>query len=167
MPTRRGRPRNSAIIQGVIGGRSRRREYTAQAMADRFDIVFLGGGMGGDVGAIRASQLGLATAVVEEDKLGGACLHRGCIPTKALLQSAFVLDQAREGGRLGVRVQGLELDYPQVARNRDQVVAQLHKGVEFLMKKHRIEVLRGRGRLEGPNRLRVVAGGAGGDVEVE
>lgn len=135
-------------------------------MADRFDIVFLGGGMGGYVGAIRASQLGLATAVVEEDKLGGACLHRGCIPTKALLQSAFVLDQARDGGRLGVRVQGLELDYPQVAKNRDQVVAQLHKGVEFLMKKHRIQVVRGRGRLEGPHRVRV-AGATGGDLEVE
>jgi len=135
-------------------------------MAVSCDVAFLGGGMGGYVGAIRASQLGMRTAVVEEDKLGGTCLHRGCIPTKALLQSAFVLDQARQGERLGVRVSGVELDYAQAARNRDQVVAQLHRGVEFLMKKHRIEVVRGRGRLDGPRRLRV-GGGQGGDVEVE
>jgi dihydrolipoamide dehydrogenase len=135
-------------------------------MPDRFDVVYLGGGMGGYVGAIRASQLGLRTAVVEEDKLGGTCLHRGCIPTKALLQSAFVLDQARQGGRLGVRVEGVELDYAQVAKNRDQVVGQLHRGVEFLMKKHHIEVVRGRGRLDGPDRVRV-SGGQSGDTEVE
>ncbi|MGD1053244.1 MAG: dihydrolipoyl dehydrogenase [Candidatus Dormibacteria bacterium] len=135
-------------------------------MASSFDVVFLGGGMGGYVGAIRAAQLGLGTAVVEEDKLGGTCLHRGCIPTKALLQSAFVLDQARQGARLGVRVSGVELDYEQVGKNRDQVVSQLHRGVEFLMKKHRIEVVRGRGRLDGPRRIRV-GGGQSGDVEIE
>jgi len=127
---------------------------------------FLGGGMGGYVGAIRAAQLGLTTAVVEEDKLGGTCLHRGCIPTKALLQSAFVLDQARQGARLGVRVSGIELDYAQVGKNRDQVVSQLHRGVEFLMKKHHIEVVRGRGRLDGPRQVRV-GGGQSGDVLVE
>jgi dihydrolipoamide dehydrogenase len=135
-------------------------------MASSFDVVFLGGGMGGYVGAIRAAQLGLTTAVVEEDKLGGTCLHRGCIPTKALLQSAFVLDQARQGARLGVMVSGVELDYAQVGKNRDQVVSQLHRGVEFLMKKHRIEVVRGRGRLDGPRRVRV-SGGQSGDVEVD
>ena len=122
--------------------------------------------MGGYVGAIRAAQLGLRTAVVEEDKLGGCCLHRGCIPTKALLQAAFVLDQARGGERLGVRAAGLELDWAQAGRFRDQVVAQLHRGVEFLMKKNRIEVVRGRGRLDGPRRL-TVAGGEGGAREVE
>jgi dihydrolipoamide dehydrogenase len=135
-------------------------------MAGSYDVAFLGGGMGGYVGAIRAAQLGLRTAVVEEDKLGGTCLHRGCIPTKALLQSAFVLDQARQGGRLGVRVSGVELDYAQVARNRDQIVGQLHRGVEYLMKKNRIEVVRGRGRLEGPRRVRV-GGGQSGDADVE
>ncbi len=122
--------------------------------------------MGGYVGAIRAAQLGLRTAVVEEDKLGGCCLHRGCIPTKALLQAAFVLDQARGGERLGVRAAGLELDWAQAGRFRDQVVAQLQRGVEFLMTKNRIEVVRGRGRLDGPRRL-TVAGGDGGDREVE
>ena len=122
--------------------------------------------MGGYVGAIRAAQLGLRTAVVEEDKLGGCCLHRGCIPTKALLQAAFVLDQARGGERLGVRAAGLELDWAQAGRFRDQVVAQLQRGVEFLMTKNRIEVVRGRGRLDGPRRL-TVAGGEGGAREVE
>jgi len=135
-------------------------------MAVRFDAVFLGGGMGGYVGAIRAAQLGLRTAVVEEDKLGGCCLHRGCIPTKALLQSAFVLDQARQGERLGVRAAELSLDWAQAGRHRDRVVGQLHRGVETLMRKNKIEVLRGRGRLDGPRRL-LVGGGQSGDVEVE
>lgn len=135
-------------------------------MADRFDSVFLGGGMGGYVGAIRSAQLGLRTAVVEEDKLGGCCLHRGCIPTKALLQSAFVLDQARHGERLGVMATGLELDWARVGANRDQVVSQLHRGVEMLMRKNKIEVLRGRGRLDGPHRL-TIGGGQSGDLEVE
>jgi dihydrolipoamide dehydrogenase len=134
-------------------------------MTERFDAAFLGGGMAGYVGAIRAAQLGQSTVIVESDKLGGTCLHRGCIPTKALLQSAFVLDQARGGARLGVRVSGLELDYPQVAKNRDEVVAQMHRGVEGLMKKNKITVLRGRGRVEGPGQLRV-GGGKSGDVEV-
>jgi dihydrolipoamide dehydrogenase len=135
-------------------------------MPDQFDAVYLGGGMGGYVGAIRASQLGLRTAVIEEDKLGGTCLHRGCIPTKALLQSAFVLDQARGGERLGVRAAGLELDWAQASRNREQVVSQLHRGVEFLMKKNKIEVLRGHGRFDGPRQV-AVSGGQSGDVEVE
>ena len=153
-------------LQGVHRWPLTSAEYTAEAMTGSYDVAFLGGGMGGYVGAIRAAQLGLRTAVVEEDKLGGTCLHRGCIPTKALLQSAFVLDQARQGGRLGVRVSGVELDYAQVAKNRDQVVGQLHRGVEYLMKKNRIEVVRGRGHLEGPRRVRV-GGGQSGDVEVE
>jgi dihydrolipoamide dehydrogenase len=135
-------------------------------MPEPFDAAFLGGGMAGYAGAIRAAQLGLRAVIVESDKLGGTCLHRGCIPTKALLQSAFVLDQAREGARLGVRVAGLELDYPQVAKNRDDVVAQMHRGVESLMRKNRITVLRGHGRLGEPGRLQV-SGGKSGDLEVE
>jgi dihydrolipoamide dehydrogenase len=138
----------------------------SKPMADRFDVVFVGGGMGGYVGAIRAAQLGLRTAVVEEDKVGGTCLHRGCIPTKALLQSAFVLDQAHNAERLGVRVGSVELDYAGVARHRDAVVGQLHRGVEFLLKKNKVQVVRGRGRLDGAGRVRV-GGGPSGDAELE
>lgn len=124
----------------------------------RRDIVFIGGGMAGNVGAIRAAQLGLQTAVVEEDKLGGTCLHRGCIPTKALLQSAFLLDQARSGERLGVNISGLGLDYARAVTNRDRIVDQLHKGVEFLMKKNRIDLLRGHGRIQPGKRVSVCDG---------
>jgi dihydrolipoamide dehydrogenase len=146
-------------------------------MADQFDLVVLGGGMGGYVAAIRAAQLGVKTAIVEQDKLGGTCLHRGCIPTKALLQSAFLLDQLKHSGdRLGVITPSIDLDYGKVAQNRDAVVAQLHKGVEGLMKKNKITVIRGRGRLEGksaggnwtPGVQRLtVSGGESGDLEIE
>ncbi|HEV7466976.1 MAG TPA: FAD-dependent oxidoreductase, partial [Candidatus Dormibacteraeota bacterium] len=73
-------------------------------MAERYDVAIVGGGSGGYVGAIRAAQLGLRTALVESDKVGGTCLHRGCIPTKALLQTAALLDAARSSARLGVRI---------------------------------------------------------------
>ncbi|MGI8847101.1 MAG: dihydrolipoyl dehydrogenase [Candidatus Dormibacteria bacterium] len=120
-------------------------------MAERFDVAVLGGGMGGYVAAIRAAQLGLRVSVIEMDKLGGTCLHRGCIPTKALLQSAFLLDQLRHGERLGVIAREVEYDYSRAVQNRDEVVATLHKGVQGLMGKNRVTVIRGRGRLEGPS----------------
>jgi dihydrolipoyl dehydrogenase len=121
---------------------------------DRFDVVVLGGGSGGYVAAIRAAQLGLRTAVVEQDKVGGTCLHRGCIPTKALLQTAALVDQLHSAPRLGVQVADVAVDYAAATRNRDAVVDTLHKGVEFLLRKNRIELIRGHGRLAGP---RVVA----------
>ena len=133
-------------------------------MAEQFDVVFVGGGMGGYVGAIRAAQLGLKSAVIEMDKVGGTCLHRGCIPTKALLQTAFLLDQIHHGERLGVSVPHFDFSYEQVARNRDQVVAQLHKGVEFLLKKNKVAVIKGRGRLKGNGGI-AVSGGNSQDVQ--
>jgi dihydrolipoamide dehydrogenase len=134
---------------------------------ERFDVVILGGGSGGYVAAIRAGQLGLRTAVVEADKVGGTCLHRGCIPTKALLQSAALLDQVREGHRLGVTTGEVTFDYGVAARRRDAVVGQLHKGVEGLLKKAQASVVRGRGRIEETGRV-VVAGETGEDqVELE
>jgi len=109
----------------------------------------LGGGSGGYVAAIRAAQLGLRTAVIEQDKVGGTCLHRGCIPTKALLQTAALVDQLHAADRLGVHAADVSVDYPSAARNRDNVVSTLHKGVEFLLRKNRIEVIPTRGRLAG------------------
>jgi len=123
---------------------------------DRFDVVVLGGGSGGYVAAIRAAQLGLRTALVEQDKVGGTCLHRGCIPTKALLQTAALVDQLEHGaGRLGVSTGEVSVDYAAAARNRDEVVSTLHKGVEFLLRKNRVEVIHGRGRLAGPRAVAV------------
>ncbi len=122
--------------------------------------------MGGYPAAIRAAQLGLRVAVVEEDKLGGTCLHRGCIPTKALLQSADLLDRLRETREFGVTTKDVQFDYAVAGKRRDKVVAQLHRGVEFLMKKNKITVIRGHGRLAGSGRLAVSAtGGETQDVE--
>ncbi|MEA2672334.1 MAG: dihydrolipoamide dehydrogenase [Chloroflexota bacterium] len=135
-------------------------------MADRYDVAIVGGGSGGYVGAIRAAQLGLRTVLVESDKVGGTCLHRGCIPTKALLQTAALLDAARSSARLGVRIGEVALDWPVAARNRDQVVGRLHQGVQGLLRKNGVTVLAGRGRLLGPGRVGVSATG-GEETEVE
>jgi dihydrolipoamide dehydrogenase len=123
---------------------------------ERFDVVVLGGGSGGYVAAIRAAQLGLRTAMVEQDKVGGTCLHRGCIPTKALLQTAAMLDSLHGGAaKLGVRVGDVDLDYPAATRYRDNVVGTLHKGVEFLLRKNRVETVAARGRLAGADTVEV------------
>jgi dihydrolipoamide dehydrogenase len=136
-------------------------------VADRFDLVILGGGSGGYVAAIRAGQLGLRTAVVESEKVGGTCLHRGCIPTKALLQSAALLDQLRDGARLGVNAGEVSFDYTVAARRRDQVVDQLHKGVQGLLRKNRATVVPGRGRLVDAGRVMVQDGAGAESAELE
>jgi dihydrolipoamide dehydrogenase len=135
-------------------------------VAERYDVAIVGGGSGGYVGAIRAAQLGLRTALVESDKVGGTCLHRGCIPTKALLQTAALLDAARSSARLGVRIGEVALDWPAAARNRDQVVGRLHQGVQGLLRKNKVTVLAGRGRLLGSGRVGISATG-GEETEVE
>lgn len=119
--------------------------------AEDLDLVVLGGGTGGYVAAIRAAQLGLKTVVVERDKLGGTCLHRGCIPSKALLRSAEVLTTVRRGKEFGVQAEVVQFDLAAAAARMDKVVSTLHKGVEFLMKKHKIEVIAGTGRVMGPS----------------
>jgi len=134
---------------------------------ERFDVVILGGGSGGYVAAIRAGQLGLRTAVVEAEKVGGTCLHRGCIPTKALLQSAALLDQVREGHRLGVNTGEVSFDYGVAARRRDKVVGTLYKGVEGLLKKNKALVVHGRGRIEGTGQVMVATETGADQMELE
>jgi dihydrolipoyl dehydrogenase len=120
--------------------------------SNSFDIIILGGGPAGYVCAIRAAQLGLATAVVERDKLGGVCVNIGCIPTKALLHSAYVANlAAHDAKELGVEMSGVKTDYGVAMRRSRKVSEQNSKGVEFLMKKHKITVVRGTGVL-GKNR---------------
>ncbi|OQP24685.1 dihydrolipoyl dehydrogenase, partial [Geobacillus zalihae] len=120
-------------------------------MAKEYDVVILGGGTGGYVAAIRASQLGLKTAVVEKGKLGGTCLHAGCIPSKALLRSAEVYAQTKNGEAFGVIADGVRLDFAKVQARKAAIVEQLHKGVQHLMKKGKIDVYAGTGRLLGPS----------------
>jgi dihydrolipoamide dehydrogenase len=121
-------------------------------VATQFDVIIIGGGPAGYVCAIRAAQLGLATAVVERDKLGGVCVNIGCIPTKALLHSAYVANLvAHDAKDLGVEVSGVKVDYAVAMRRSRKVSEQNSKGVEFLMKKHKIAVIKGSGTL-GKNR---------------
>jgi len=123
-----------------------------------FDLVILGGGMGGYPAAIRASQLGLKVALVESDKLGGTCLHIGCIPTKALLESSELYHRvATRGSEFGLKAEVVGYDYPRIAERRDAVVNQLYKGVQYLMKKNKIEVVEGKGRLRDRNTIEVGA----------
>lgn len=114
-----------------------------------FDLVLLGGGTGGYVAAIRASQLGLKVGVVEELILGGTCLHRGCIPTKAFLKSADVFDQVKSAGEFGVKIKGgIEFDYDGALKRSLDVVANQYRGLMYLFdKKYKIPVFMGRGQL--------------------
>jgi dihydrolipoamide dehydrogenase len=122
------------------------------SVANAFDVIVVGGGPAGYVCAIRAAQLGLATAVVERDKLGGVCVNIGCIPTKALLHSAYVANlAAHDAKELGVEVGAVKTDYGVAMRRSRKVSEQNSKGVEFLMKKHKITVIKGTGVL-GKNR---------------
>jgi dihydrolipoamide dehydrogenase len=122
---------------------------------DRFDLVVLGAGTGGYVAAIRAAQLGLSVALVERDKLGGTCLHQGCIPTKALLHTADVYQEALKGADVGVKVAGVELDWPTAIARKQKIVDQLHKGLQFLMKKNKIETITGSGAFDSAQKLTV------------
>jgi len=113
-----------------------------------YDVIVIGGGPGGYTAAIRAAQLGRETAVVEMDsRLGGTCLLRGCIPTKALLHSADLVSEFSTAAASGIRIQGLEVDFPAVMKNKNDVVAKNAAGVEYLFKKNGITTERGRGRL--------------------
>ena len=124
-------------------------------MADSYDVVILGGGSGGYVAAIRAAQLGLKTAVIERDKLGGTCLHYGCIPTKAFLESAHVYTEFQEREFWGLTADNVGYDYGKLLKFKDGIVDKNWKGVQFLMKKNKIDVVYGEGTAESPSRVKV------------
>jgi len=127
----------------------------------KFDLTVIGSGPGGYVAAIRAGQLGLKTAVVEkEPSPGGTCLHRGCIPAKAILRAAEVLDTARNAKAFGVKVSKAELDLPAMHKYRKKTIAANVKGVEYLLKKNKVELLQGHGRLAGPGEVEIAPSGA-------
>jgi dihydrolipoamide dehydrogenase len=122
---------------------------------DSFDVLVLGAGSGGYACALRAAQLGLSVALVEKDKLGGTCLHVGCIPTKALLHAAEIADGAREAARFGVLAKLDGIDMPGVIAYQDSVVQRLFKGLSGLIKGRGITVVEGTGRLVGPRTVEV------------
>jgi dihydrolipoamide dehydrogenase len=120
-----------------------------------YDVVILGAGSGGYACALRAAQLGLRVAMVEKDKVGGTCLHYGCIPTKALLHAAEVADEVRDGSSIGVNASLDAIDMKGVNSYKDGVVGGLYKGLQGLVKSAGIDVVEGEGRLVGPNTVEV------------
>lgn len=120
-------------------------------MAVEYDLVIIGGGTGGYVAAIRASQLGLKTAIVEKEKLGGTCLHKGCIPSKALLRSAEVYKLAKRSNDFGIIARDVTLDFSKVHERKNQIVEQLYQGVQHLLKQGKIDIYEGTGRILGPS----------------
>ena len=136
--------------------------------SEEFDLIVIGSGPGGYVAAIRASQMGLKTAVVERDPAGtgGTCLLRGCIPTKALLHTADLFDEMKHAKDYGIVVEGLSLDFAGVQTRKNRIVNRLSKGIEsYLFKKNKITLFKGQGRLEGAHS--VVVKGEGGETRVK
>jgi len=126
----------------------------------KFDLVVVGGGPGGYVAAIRASQLGMKTCLVEREHLGGICLNWGCIPTKSLLRSAEVLDYIKEAEHYGINASVPSFDLQEIVGRSRKVAAQLNAGVRHLLRKNKVDIIEGHGRLGGANRL-IVAGASG------
>ncbi len=121
------------------------------------DLVILGGGSGGYAAAFRASELGMNVVLIEKDKVGGTCLHRGCIPTKALLHAGEVADMAREGEQFGVKTSLAGIDMDGVNAYKDGVVSKLYKGLQGLVKARKITYVEGEGRLTSPTTVEVTA----------
>jgi dihydrolipoamide dehydrogenase len=130
----------------------------------RFDLIVLGSGPGGYIAAIRASQLGMKTAIVEREQLGGICLNWGCIPTKALLRAAEIHHLLQHASEFGFAVGEVRCDFPKLIARSRKVAKRLAAGVKHLMKKNGIEIVSGHGRLAGPGRLRIAEEGGQRDL---
>ncbi|KAB2833472.1 MAG: FAD-dependent oxidoreductase, partial [Candidatus Brocadia sp.] len=124
-----------------------------------FDLVVIGGGPGGYSAAIRAAQLGIKTALVEKDKVGGTCLHWGCIPTKVLLHSVDLYTRFLRAKEFGITADKVEINYAQLHRRKEAVVTRLFQGVQFLLKKNRVDVFQGEGQLISPNTVLIKKNG--------
>ena len=120
-----------------------------------YDVVVLGGGSAGYATAIHAIELGMTAVVIEKDKLGGTCLHRGCVPTKALLHSAEIADNARDAAKYGVQADLTGIDIAAVSAYRENIVAKKFKGLQGLLKARKVDVIAGEGRLVAPNTVQV------------
>jgi dihydrolipoamide dehydrogenase len=134
-------------------------------VADTYDLIVLGSGPGGYVAAIRASQLGLKTAIVERERLGGICLNWGCIPTKALLRTSEIYHYLTHADAYGLTVEKPGFDLAKIVDRSRKVAGQLNAGVKGLMKKNKVTVVEGNGRLTAPEKVEVDQGG--GKVQLE
>ena len=132
-----------------------------------FNVVVIGTGPGGYVAAIRAAQLGLKTAVVEKDELGGTCLNWGCIPTKAWIVSAHLLEQIKRAREFGIEVGEPKVRWEWLVERKNKVVKQLTGGVKVLLSGRQVEIFKGRARLQGPNRIQVTANGASTELSAD
>src|SRR4030065_2186410 len=124
-----------------------------------FDIAVIGGGPGAYVAAIKAAQLGMKTCLIERDKSGGTCLHRGCIPTKSLLYSAHLYHLCEKSQEFGITTGNVGFDFLQIVRRKDSVVTRLHNGVKMLLKKYGVELIEAEGRLAAPGKVVLLKGG--------
>jgi dihydrolipoamide dehydrogenase len=123
-------------------------------MADKYQVAILGGGPGGYVAALRAAQLGLKTVIIEKDNLGGICLNWGCIPTKSLLKNAEIYDLMKNhSDDFGIKVQGLEFDFSKIIKRSRDISDRIVKNVEFLIKKNKIDLIKGFGKLASSNKI--------------
>ena len=123
-------------------------------MADKYQVAVLGGGPGGYVAAVRAAQLGLKTVIIEKDNLGGICLNWGCIPTKSLLKNAEIYDLMKNhSDDFGIKVQGLEFDFSKIIKRSRDISDRIVKNVEFLIKKNKIDLIKGFGKLASSNKI--------------
>jgi len=123
--------------------------------ATNADLVILGGGSGGYACAFRAAELGLSVVLIEKDKVGGTCLHRGCIPTKALLHAGEVADNTREAEAFGVQATFNGVDFKAVNAYKDGIISRLYKGLQGLVKAHKITYVEGEGKLVARNAVEV------------
>src|SRR5690625_4481975 len=127
-------------------------------MSKEYDLVVLGGGTGGYVGAIRAAQLGMSVAIVEKEKLGGTCLHKGCIPSKALLKTAEYYRKMKDFMSFGIEITDFKLNFSQAQQRKSKIIDQLQAGVKALMKKGKIDVYKGFGRILGSSLFSPIPG---------
>ena len=121
----------------------------------KYDIAVIGSGPGGYVAAIKAAQTGAKVAIIEKGPLGGVCLNVGCIPTKALLTNATLLEKFRKASEFGIHVGEISFDYKKMKQRKDEVVARMRKGVETLMQTNRIEVLKGEASFQSPREIKI------------